>query len=206
MPELALELKGLTAATLVGMPAERWRRVVQLMPVAEAEAVEASWPFWARPEQLAPPGDWRVWLMLAGRGFGKTRAGAEWVRGIAEGDGAARIALVGATLGEARSVMVEGPSGLLAIAPADNRPDWQPSLRRLRWPNGAEARLYAASEPEALRGPQHSHGWCDEIAKWAYGMATWDILAMGMRLGDRPRIVATTTPRPVPLIDRKSVV
>ena len=132
------------------------------------------------------------------------------MRGIAEVDGTARIALVGATLAEARAVMVEGERGVLAIAPDDRRPLWEPSLRRLSWPSGAIATLYSASEPEGLRGPQHSHGWYDEIAKWAHGMATWSNLALGMRLGERPRIVATTTPRPVPrvraLVGRHDVV
>ncbi|MBO9574491.1 MAG: DNA-packaging protein [Sphingobium sp.] len=139
---------------------------------------------------------------MAGRGFGKTRAGAEWVRGIAEADGRARIALVGASLHEARAVMVEGASGLLAIAPPDDRPRWRPSRRQLRWANGAIATIYGAADPEVLRGPQHSHGWADEIGKWPNGIAAWDNLAMGMRLGARPRIVATTTPRPVPLVVR----
>lgn len=161
-----------------------------------------DWRFQARPAQLPPPGDWRVWLMMAGRGFGKTRAGAEWVRGIAEGDPAARIALVGATLGEARSVMVEGVSGVLSVAPWWARPDYAPALRRLTWPNGAQAMLFGAAEPEALRGPQFSHGWADEIAKWASGPAAWDNLMMGLRIGDDPRVLATTTPRPVPLVRR----
>jgi phage terminase large subunit-like protein len=114
----------------------------------------------------------------------------------------ARIALVGATLAEARAVMVEGDSGLLAIASAGVRPRFEPSLGRLIWPGGAMAWLYSAAEPEALRGPQHSHGWCDEIAKWPDGIRVWDTLAMTMRLGDKPRMVATTTPRPVPLLRR----
>ena len=167
---------------------------------AAAEYLAWRWDFTARAGQLPPPGDWRIWLMLAGRGFGKTRAGAEWVRGIAEANPAARIALVGATLGEARSVMVEGESGLLSIAPWWARPDYAPALRRLRWPNGAQAQLFGAAEPESLRGPQFSHGWADEIAKWAGGQAAWDNLMMGMRLGDAPRVLATTTPRPVPLV------
>jgi len=191
----------LTAASLLAMPADQRGRLLGTAREADAAAMLRDSAFWARPEQLPPSGeDWRVWLMLAGRGFGKTRAGAEWVRGIAEADGAARIALVGATMAEARAVMVEGESGLLAIAPDDRRPLWEPSLRRLSWPSGAMATLYSASEPEGLRGPQHSHGWCDEIAEWAHGMATWSNLALGMRLGERPRIVATTTPRPVPLV------
>lgn len=165
-----------------------------------AERIAQDWAFLARPGQRAPAGDWRIWLMMAGRGFGKTRAGAEWVRGIAEADPAARIALVGATLGEARAVMVEGESGLLAIAPHWARPAYAPALRRLSWPNGAVAMLFGAADPEGLRGPQFSHGWADEIAKWASGEAAWHNLMMGMRLGAAPRVLATTTPRPVPLV------
>ncbi len=165
---------------------------------------EASWHHWARDEQLAPMGDWTVWLIMAGRGFGKTRAGAEWVRDIAEADGSARFALIGANFAETRMVMVEGESGLLSIAPPKNRPIWEPSLKRLRWSNGAEAYLYSAAEPEGLRGPQHSHSWCDEIAKWSnhsgQAMAAWDNLKMGLRLGGAPKIAATTTPRPVALV------
>ncbi|NML09939.1 DNA-packaging protein [Sphingobium sp. AR-3-1] len=174
--------------------------ILKRLDGASAERLEREWLYLARPAQLPPPGDWRIWLMMAGRGFGKTRAGAEWVRGIAEADPQARIALVGATLGEARSVMVEGASGLLAIAPWWNRPAYAPALRKLTWPNGAVASLFGAAEPEGLRGPQFSHGWADEIAKWAGGEAAWHNLMMGLRLGDAPRVLATTTPRPVPLV------
>ena len=163
-----------------------------------------EWQFWARPEQIAPDGDWRVWLILAGRGFGKTRAGAEWVRTIAARDNRARIALLAANLGEARSVMVEGESGILAVSSAQERPNWLPSLRRLEWSNGAIATLYSAGEPDSLRGPQHSHAWCDEIAKWDNSMqrakSAWDNLSMGLRLGRSPQICATTTPKSVPLV------
>jgi len=172
----------------------------------EKQEFDFCWPLWARPEQRAPRGDWPVWLIMAGRGFGKTRAGAEWVRSIAECDGSARFALVGANFAETRTVMVEGESGLLSIAPPARRPLWEPSLKRLRWPSGAEARLYSAQEPEGLRGPQHSHSWCDEIAKWmnnaGQAEAAWDNLKMGLRLGRDPRITATTTPRPVALVRR----
>lgn len=164
----------------------------------------SDWSRWARAEQIAPDGKWVTWLIMAGRGFGKTRAGAEWVRSIAEDNGSARFALIGASFAETRSVMVEGESGLLSIASSGNIPVWEPSLKRLRWNNGAEARLFSAADPEGLRGPQHSHAWCDEIAKWlnnaGQAQATWDNLKMGMRLGERPQIVATTTPRPVPLV------
>ncbi len=177
---------------------------LSLMGRKACQQYETSWHYWARDEQLAPAGNWTVWMIMAGRGFGKTRAGAEWVREIAEADGSARFALVGANFGEARMVMVEGESGLLSIAPAKNRPLWEPSLKRLRWSNGAEAYLYSAAEPEGLRGPQHSHSWCDEIAKWTnnagQAQAAWDNLKMGLRLGRAPKIAATTTPRPVPLV------
>jgi phage terminase large subunit-like protein len=164
------------------------------------------WEGWARDAQLPPTQAWRIWLIRAGRGFGKTRAGAEWVRDVARHDGAARIALVGANLGEVRAVMVEGESGVLAAAPGALAPDFEPSLRRLTWENGAQAFLYSAAEPDSLRGGQFSHAWCDEIAKWdnasGRAVAAWDNLQLGMRLGESPRIVATTTPRRVPLMKR----
>ena len=173
----------------------------------EREALGSwHWEVWGRDEQLPPQGPWRVWLICAGRGFGKTRAGAEWVRDVARADPQARIALVGASLGEVRSVMVEGESGILNAAPGALAPDYEPSLRRLQWANGAQAFLYSAAEPESLRGPQHSHGWCDEIAKWenagARATQAWDNLQMGLRLGEFPRLLATTTPRRVPLMTR----
>ena len=187
---------------LPGEPAEYSR---QLGP-REIMEWPYTWSQQAHPGQRPPPGDWSVWLIMAGRGFGKTRAGAEWVRGIAETDPSARIALVAATLGEARGVMVEGDSGILACSPPDRRPSFEPSLRRLTWPAGAEATLYSAIEAESLRGPQHSHAWCDEIAKWnnagGKAIAAWDNLLLGLRLGPLPRVLATTTPRAVPLLKR----
>jgi phage terminase large subunit-like protein len=141
-------------------------------------------------------------LILAGRGFGKTRTGAEWVRSAAEHLPGLRIALVGATLADTRAIMVEGESGLLAIAPAHDRPIFEPSLRRLTWRNGSMATLYSAAEADGLRGPEHHLGWADECAKWDNGEAAWDNLALSLRLGPAPRLVATTTPRPVPLIRR----
>ncbi|MFQ5347356.1 MAG: DNA-packaging protein, partial [Rhodothalassiaceae bacterium] len=169
-----------------------------------------DWRFWARPGQLSPPGDWFCWLVLAGRGFGKTRMGAEWVRGLVEGPspliaggGApARIALVGETFADVRDVMIEGESGLRAIAPSRWRPQFEPSRRRLVWPNGAQAFLYGAVDPDQLRGPQHHAGWADEIAKWHDGARAWSNLVLGLRLGTRPRVVATTTPRPLKWLRR----
>lgn len=163
-----------------------------------------TWAVWARQAQLPPEGDWRTWLVLAGRGFGKTRAGAEWVRRIAATDGNARIALVAASLGEARAIMVEGHSGLLPITEPTQAPLYESSLRRLTWPSGAQAMLFSAAEPDSLRGPQFSHAWCDELAKWESRAAgpAWDNLQMGLRLGGAPRVVATTTPRDVRLVRR----
>lgn len=181
-------------------------RFTQRLTAAERDVMPHDFTYAAHPGQIAPPGDWRVWLVMAGRGFGKTRAGAEWVRRVAEDDGTVRIALVGASLGEARSVMVEGESGLVACSPPHLRPVFEPSLHRLRWPNGAQAFLYSAAEPESLRGPQHSHAWCDEIGKWPAAheraLRCWDNLSLGLRLGRDQRIVATTTPRSTALVRR----
>jgi predicted phage terminase large subunit-like protein len=165
----------------------------------QALTIRYDWSFWARPEQLPPPGDWRVWLLLAGRGFGKTRTGAEFVRARVAAHRARRIALVAPTAADARDVMVEGESGLLAIAPPDDRPCYEPSQRRLTWPNGAVATTFSADEPDRLRGPQHDFAWCDELAAWRYPEA-WDMLTFGLRLGNDPRAVVTTTPRPNRLI------
>ncbi|WP_225207833.1 DNA-packaging protein [Novosphingobium huizhouense] len=176
------------------------------LSAAQAAEWRWHWSLHARAAQLPPPGDWRVWLLLAGRGFGKTRTGAEWINAIAERDPEARIALVAANLGEARAVMVEGESGLLRVAAPHRQPAFESSLRRLVWPNGAQATLYSAAEPESLRGPQHSHAWCDEIAKWdnasARAESAWDNLTMGLRLGEDPRVLATTTPRAAALVLR----
>ena len=192
------------AEILLGLPRHERAALLAGMDQRQQLALRHHWRLWAHAGQLPPPGDWLAWLILAGRGFGKTRAGAEWVRAIAEADPQARIALVGASLGEARSVMVEGESGLLALAPRGKRPRFEPSKRQLRWPNGAQATLYSAGEPESLRGPQHSHAWCDEIAKWdsARAQSAWDNLLLGLRLGERAQAVATTTPRAVPLLKR----
>ncbi|WOK36296.1 DNA-packaging protein [Sphingomonas sp. C3-2] len=167
-----------------------------------AAGLERCWDFWARPAQTAPEGDWRIWLILAGRGFGKTRAGAEWVRRKAREHPGCRIALIGATMAEARQVMVEGVSGLLAISAPAEKLLWVPSLGRLRWGNGTQARLFSAAEPEGLRGPEHHFAWADEVAKWTDAEKPWDNLMMTLRLGVKPQTLATTTPRPVPLIRR----
>jgi phage terminase large subunit-like protein len=162
-------------------------------------ALAYDWKFWARPNQLPPPGDWRVWLLLAGRGFGKSRTGAEWVKDQVDAGKCARVALVAPTAADARDVMVEGESGLLSVCPPWNHPTYNSSLRRVTWPNGAIATLYSADEPERLRGPQHDGAWVDELGSWRYPEA-WDMLMFGLRLGNDPRVVVTTTPRPIPII------
>tara|TARA_R110002072_G_scaffold22383_28_gene78396 strand:+ start:10253 stop:10879 length:627 start_codon:yes stop_codon:yes gene_type:complete len=145
------------AEALLGLEPEQRREELRLLSHAERAALGRHWRLWAHPVQLPPSEAWHLWLIMAGRGFGKTRAGAEWVRAIAEADPTARIALVAASLGEARRVMVEGESGLLAIASPRKRPRFEPSRRQLVWPGGARATFYSAAEPESLRGPQHSH-------------------------------------------------
>jgi hypothetical protein len=166
---------------------------------AEARELLWTWNVWARPAQLPPPGDWRNWLVLAGRGFGKTRTGAEWVRSLVESGQARRVALVAPTAADARDVMVEGESGLLSVCPPWDRPHYEPSKRRLTWDSGAIATTYSADEPERLRGPQHDAAWCDEIGSWRRP-AAWDMLLFGLRLGDDPRCCVTTTPKPTRLV------
>lgn len=157
-----------------------------------------EWEFWARPEQLMPPGDWFCWLLLAGRGYGKTRVGSETVRAWTKQ--VSRIALVAETSADVRDVIVEGESGIIACSPPDERPLYEPSKRRLTWPNGCIATLFSGVEPDQLRGPQHEKALVDELAKYKYPQETWDNLMLGLRLGNKPQAVVTTTPRPIPII------
>ncbi len=171
------------------------------------EALLKFWEVWARDDQLPPEGGWRTWLILGGRGAGKTRAGAEWVRGIALarrrfGERARNIALVGESLADVREVMIEGVSGLLSVHRRCERPVWEPTRRRLEWANGAVAYAFSADDPESLRGPQFEAAWCDEICKWRRAESAFDNLQFGLRLGAHPRQAITTTPRPVPLLRR----
>jgi phage terminase large subunit-like protein len=173
----------------------------------------SCWPLWARPDQL-PPAEtdeglaWRVWLVMGGRGAGKTRAGAEWVRAKALGLAplgvvtARRIALVGETLADVRRVMIEGVSGLLSVHAANQCPRFEPSKGQLVWPTGAVAQMFSAENPDGLRGPQFDAAWCDEVAKWRHPQRTWDMLQFALRLGTCPQMVATTTPRPIPLLKK----
>jgi phage terminase large subunit-like protein len=163
----------------------------------ELESLKTLWPFWARAEQIIPPGDWVYWLPLAGRGWGKTRTGAETIRHWAQDF--PLVNLIGATADDVRDVMVEGESGVLAVCPRDERPRYVAHKRRLEWPNGAKSLLFSAEEPERLRGKQHMKLWADELAAWRYPEA-WDQAVFGLRLGDRPQAIITTTPRPTKLM------
>ncbi len=188
--------------SLPSLPTKKRQRVAKKLKDLDDQAsvlLDYRWAVWGRPTQLPPPGDWRYWLILAGRGFGKTRAGAEWVRAQVTA-GRRRIALVGPTAADVRDVMIEGQSGLMNICPPWERPSFQPSKRRLVWPNGAAAYCYSAEEPERLRGPQHDAAWADELAAWSRPQAVWDQLQLGLRLGEDPRAAITTTPKPLALI------
>ncbi|PZR00965.1 MAG: ATP-binding protein [Cereibacter sphaeroides] len=162
--------------------------------------------FWALPHQLPPEGAWRTWVIMGGRGAGKTRAGAEWVRAQVEGSGptdpgaAKSVALVGETVDQAREIMVFGESGILACSPPDRKPVWEAGRKRLLWPNGAIAQVFSAHDPESLRGPQFDAAWVDELAKWKRGREAWDMLQFALRLGKHPRQVVTTTPRNVEVL------
>lgn len=160
------------------------------------------WPFWARPNQLPPEGEWNTWLVMAGRGFGKTRMGSEWVRDMAHKYPGCRIALVAETAADARDVMIKGDSGLLNCDPALTEDSWSPTNRCLSWPNGSRAFTYNGTTPDQLRGPQHHFAWVDELAKFEYMQDAWDQLQFGLRLGEHPQCLVTTTPRPLPLIKK----
>lgn len=172
----------------------------------QIEALPYIFDFWAMPHQRPPEGDWRTWVIMGGRGAGKTRAGAEWVRSIAEGripnapGRARRIAIVGETVDQTREVMIFGESGILAVSPPDRRPKWIAGRKLLEWPNGATAHVFSAYDPDALRGPQFDALWADEVAKWKNGEDAWDMLQFALRLGDCPQACVTTTPRNVPVL------
>jgi phage terminase large subunit-like protein len=182
---------------------EDQRRIIWTMTPFDALKYDARFETWAHKNQLPPKSEgWRTWLMMAGRGFGKTRAGAEWIFRLAEGKPGCRIALVGATIADARSIMVEGVSGLLSIAKRYGRKlSWEPSLGRLTWPNGSQAQLFSGDNADGLRGPEHDFAWADELAKWRQAQETWNNLQFGLRRGARPRALITTTPRPGPLLE-----
>lgn len=186
-------------------------QILSGLSAEQLEELQHDWTAWARPEQLAPAAGndgtpWNTWMYLAGRGTGKTRTGCEWLKGNVCGAtplGAGRfkrIAIIGETSKDVRDVLIEGESGLLGIHRADFRPHYQPSISRLVWPNGAIATLYNGTEPDQLRGPQFDAALVDELAKYQYAQETWDMLMFGLRLGDHPQAMVTTTPRPIPII------
>lgn len=196
------------------MPAKNWpkswsatlppaarRELLSRLTEREAGDLLSDWALWAREKQLPPPGDWRIWLLLAGRGFGKTLAITQWAISQARVLPRSRGALVAPTEADARAVLVEGESGILNVAPPDFTPRYEPSKRRLSFPNGSTARLFSADEPNRLRGPQHHWAIGDEIAAWTKPEA-FDMLLLGLRLGANPRCAIATTPRPVAIIRR----
>lgn len=169
--------------------------MINSLSKVELEALENEWVFKARPEQLPPRGDWNCWLIQTGRGWGKTRTGSEACIEAVRSGAAGRIHLVARAAADVRDVMVEGESGILAASPNDFRPIYEPSKRRLTWPNGAVATTFSSEQPDQLRGPQSDWAWCDELASWRY-VEAWDMLLFGLRLGKYPRVIVTTTPRP----------
>ena len=189
---------------LATMPYSRRRATLEKMKprlsTVEITQIEYQWPLWARRGQMEPDDPWHIWLLLAGRGFGKTRTGAEWVRARVESGASRRIALVARTPHEVRDIMIQGDSGILSVCPPWNMPTWESSKRRLTWPNGAMAFAFSSYEPDQLRGPQFDAAWCDELASWQYPRLTWDNLAFGLRLGSNPKCVVTTTPKPIELL------
>lgn len=161
-----------------------------------------SWDFWGRPDQHPPEGDWFAWMIMAGRGWGKTRTGSEWIRKMANENPGCRIALVGETAADCRDVIIKGDSGLINCDPNLTDDCWSPTNRCLTWPNGSKAFTYNATEPDQLRGPQHHYAWVDELAKYRHIQELWDQLLFGLRLGDKPQVLITTTPQPKKLIKK----
>ena len=209
----------ITANDLRQLPDDEVADILKQLGPAQAEELRYNWEFWARPEQLEPTGDWNAWLALAGRGWGKTRAGAEWVRHrIKKGDKI--VHCVAPTKGDVRRVMVEGDSGLLNVCWKGDKtyrgksigfPVWSPTNNTLTWENGSKAVFFSAEDPERLRGPQAYSAWTDELCAWRNAQETWDMMMFGLRLGRKPQVFITTTPKTTKLLrniidDEKTVV
>lgn len=190
--------------TSIGNDVSTLNAFVETLSPIELRELVYDWEVWARPEQLAPDDPWTIWLLMAGRGFGKTRTGAEWVIREIYSRRKHRIALVAEDAADARDVMIEGESGIVSISPPWFKPKYEPSKKRITWPNGAVASIYSDQDPEALRGPQFDGAWCDELAKYKNSKKTWSNLMFGLRLGINPQCLVTTTPRPVPIIQELS--
>jgi phage terminase large subunit-like protein len=188
------------AEILAGLSEEEREKMLSSLSPEVLASLKYNWKFWARTNQLPPEGEWTTWLILAGRGFGKTRCGAEWVRQMAEDYPGCRIAIVGETYKDVRKTMIEGESGILSVDPTLRGDDYSPANGQITWPNGSMAFTYNATQPDQLRGPQHHFAWADELAKWDRMQDSWDQLQFGLRLGKHPRQVVTTTPRPLTLI------
>ena len=187
------------ASSISSLPRERRTTILESLSGDETRLLLGGWEFWARDEQRAPPGDWRIWLLMGGRGSGKTRAGAEWIADGVRTGTMNRVALIAATHHEARTIMIEGESGLLSVSDGAT---YEPSLRRVTWPSGAIAHVLSADEPDSIRGHQFDGAWADEFAKWPDPQGALDMALMALRLGDDPRMVVTTTPRAIkPLRD-----
>ena len=187
--------------TIASLPRAIKKAWLKNLSDAQARQLLDDFSHWGDPSQLPPPGDWLIWLFMGGRGAGKTRAGAEWVRALVK-SGHERIALIGPSFADVREVMIEGPSGLKHIGPVDERPVFEVSRKRLVWPNGAVGYAFSAEDPDGLRGPQFSAAWGDEFAVWPKPQETLDTLRMGLRLGSAPRLMLTTTPRPIKALKR----
>jgi phage terminase large subunit-like protein len=190
------------ASFLASLPSEQRAQLLSELSDKEKALLATDWKFWARPDQLPPEGDWFVWMILAGRGWGKTRTGAEWIRKQAHDFPGCRIALIGETAADCRDVMIKGDSGLIACDPTLSEECWSPTNRCLTWPNGSKAWTYNATEPDQLRGPQHHFAWVDELAKYRYIQEVWDQLLFGLRLGLEPKVLVTTTPQPKALVKK----
>jgi phage terminase large subunit-like protein len=191
--------KPLSATWINSLPPEQRQTLLESLSPDDIDLLMHDWAFWARPEQCAPEGDWRIWLFLGGRGAGKTRAGAEWILDCVRKGIMRRVALVGATYADVRDVMIAGESGLVNAGRNDGL-RYEPSRRQLHWPDGAVAQAFTAEEPDGLRGHQFDGAWLDEFAKWGAPQVTLDMLLMALRIGDNPRAMITTTPRNIPAV------
>jgi len=207
-PTKSPQLLPVSASDLRSLPNDKAQEILGQLSPKKLEELKHEWRFWARPEQLEPEGDWNVWFINAGRGFGKTRAGVEWIREKVK-RGHKRIAAVAATNSDIERVMVKGESGFLSVCWKGDKtirgaelgfPDYSPTKRVLTWKNGAQVQFFSAEEPERLRGPQFEFAWGDELAAWNKDMDTWDMLQFCLRLGKHPRIMVTTTPKPTKLV------
>lgn len=206
-----------TANLVTHLPEKTRQNFVTGLTEENKAFLQHAWGFWGRPDQFEPrpagmwqpPGQnrppvsarkWRSWLAMAGRGWGKTKTGAEWIIQCSRYH--SRMALIGETVGDVRDVMIEGPSGIMACSKPWERPTYVPSKRELRFPNGSVAKTFSGETPDQLRGPNHEVAWCDELAKFRYADETWAQLQFGLRIGEWPRTLVTTTPRPLPIIKK----